>query len=207
MSTILLVTSSPRGTASYSNRVGTALAQKLIAAKPGSTLVTRDLVHAPAPQIDEAFLAALWAPEADRSADQKALVGQADALIAELIAADVVIVCAAMINFGIPIALKAWIDSVLRAGITFRYTDKGAEGLLSGKKVYIVSAKGGIYAEGPNKANNFLDPHLKALFAFIGLTDVETISIEGVAYGPEMAEKALAQALDQAEQLAGRIAA
>jgi len=104
-----------------------------------------------------------------------------------------------MINFGVSSTLKTYIDYILRAGATFRYTANGPEGLVKGKKAYIVRASGGVYSEGAHKPFNFQEPYLKHVLAFIGVTDVETIHIEGIAFGPEAAEKALAAA-------AGRVA-
>ena len=107
-----------------------------------------------------------------------------------------------MINFGIPSNLKAYIDHVLRPGMTFRYTAKGPEGLLRGKKAYLVVARGGVYSQGPMQAFNFQDPYLKAVLAFIGLADVEVIAAEGIAFGPEAAEKSVSAALERVSALA-----
>jgi FMN-dependent NADH-azoreductase len=93
--------------------------------------------------------------------------------------------------------------NLLRAGVTFRYTAQGPEGLVTGKKADIVAARGGIYSEGPMKTFDFQEPHLKQLLRFIGITDIETIAVEGVALGPDMAEKALAAAMAQVVMLAG----
>lgn len=207
MSNILLITSSPRGEASHSARVAAELAQRLAARTPGTTLKLRDLGAEPLPHVDGAFLAAVAAP--DRSALAPALreaAERADALIDEVFAADTIVIASPMINFGLSTNLKAWFDAILRAGKTFRYTPAGAEGLVKGKKAYLVVARGGIYAEGPLKAVDYQEPHLRTLLGFIGITDVDVVRIEGVAYGPEHAEKALKAALAEVEAIAGAAA-
>jgi FMN-dependent NADH-azoreductase len=107
-----------------------------------------------------------------------------------------------MINFGIPSSLKAYIDHIVRPGVAFRYGEKGPEGLIKGKKLYIVAARGGVYSQGPMQAYNFQDTYLRAVLAFVGITDVEVIAVEGVAFGPEAAEKAFTAALTQVSAVA-----
>ena len=120
----------------------------------------------------------------------------------ELFAADILIIAAGMINFGIPSSLKAYIDYVVRPGVTFRYGSDGPEGLVKAKKAYLVLARGGRYTEGPMQAFNFQDTYLKAALGFIGITDVEVIAVEGVAFGPEVAEKAYDSALARVDAIA-----
>jgi FMN-dependent NADH-azoreductase len=194
MSKILLVTSSPRGTASHSTRIGRSLADQLASGDPRSTVVVRDLTKEPVQHIGEDFVTALGTRPDQRTPAQSQAVALSDRLIAELFDADVIVIASAMINFGVSSTLKAYIDYVLRAGTTFRYGENGPEGLLKGKKAFIVQASGGIYSEGPAKAANFQDTYLKHVLGFIGVTDVEVIHIEGVAYGPEATEKALTAA-------------
>ncbi len=197
MSRILLVTSSPRGTASHSSRIARSLADQLAAGDSRSSVIVRDLSKAPLPHIGEDFVTALGTPADQRTPAQRSAVALSDQLIAELFAADVVVVASAMINFGVSSTLKTYIDHLLRAGATFRYTAKGPEGLVKDKKAFIVQASGGIYSEGPGKAANFQDTYLRHVLGFIGVTDVEIVHIEGVAFGPEAAEKALAAAAAQ----------
>jgi FMN-dependent NADH-azoreductase len=118
------------------------------------------------------------------------------------LAADTVVIAAGMINFGIPSSLKAYIDHVVRPGVTFRYGEKGPEGLVKGKKAYIVVARGGVYSQGPMQAYNFQDTYLKVALGFIGITDVEVIAVEGIAFGPEVAAQAVSTALRQVEAIA-----
>jgi len=107
-----------------------------------------------------------------------------------------------MINFGIPSSLKAYIDYITRPGVAFKYTDKGPEGLINGKKVYLVLARGGVYGEGPMQQFNFQDTYLRAALTFMGVTDIEVITIEGVAFGPETADQAVSAALTKVSSIA-----
>jgi FMN-dependent NADH-azoreductase len=199
MSQILLIISSPRQE-SYSTQVARKLADKL-GSRPGSAVVVRDLTHHPLPHIDDIFAVARNTPADHLSASQKSALALSDKLLAELFAADTLIIAAGMINFGIPSSLKAYIDYVVRPGVTFRYGEKGPEGLATGKKAYLVVARGGVYTQGPMQALNFQDTYLKAALGFIGVTDIEVIAIEGIAFGPEVAAKALSQALATVDAL------
>ncbi len=202
MRSILLVTSSPRGPASHSSRIAGELVRDLQAGAPGSTVTLRDLAADPLPHIGADFAIGSRAPAADRTASQAAAVAVSDAAVAELLAADTVVIAAGLINFGVPSTLKAWIDNLARAGVTFRYTEAGPEGLAKGRKVYLVLASGGIYSEGPAAAMDHALPYLRDTLGFMGMTDVEVIRIEGVAMGPE----AEAQGLDRARAQLGGLA-
>lgn len=199
MSQVLLITSSPR-VESFSARVGRTLAEKL-ASRPGSTLTVRDLTHHPLPHIDDSFAVARNTPSDFLTSAQKSVLSLSDELLRELFAADTLIIAAGMINFGIPSSLKAYVDYVVRPGITFRYGEKGPEGLVKGKKAYLVLARGGVYTQGPMQAYNFQDTYLKVALGFMGITDVEVIAVEGVAFGPEAAEKAVGAALARVEAI------
>jgi FMN-dependent NADH-azoreductase len=202
MSQILLVTTSPRGSASYSTQVAEALAAKLTADKPGAKLVVRDLASAPLPHVGEAFVTGRVLPPAERSPAQVEALAPSDAAVAEFVASDVIVIASPMYNFGVPSSLKAWIDHLVRPGLTFSYGANGAEGLVKGKKAYLVEARGGIYADEAAKGLNFQEPYLKTVLGFIGVTDVDTIAIEGIGYGPEAVEKALNGALGKVAALA-----
>lgn len=201
MSRLLLITSSPR-IESYSSRVARSLADKLAARAPGSTVVVRDLTRDPLPHIDDSFAAARNLPPDVLTPVQKAALALSDTLLNELFAADTIIIAAGMINFGIPSNLKAYIDYILRPGVTFKYTQEGPEGLVTGKKVYLVLARGGVYTQGPMQSFNFQDPYLRASLGFIGLDDIEIITVEGIAFGPEVAAKAVDAALARVSTLA-----
>lgn len=188
---ILQVNASARREGANSTRVANTIVARLQAADPGARFTLRDLAVTPHPVLDEAALGALFTPADQRSAEQAARVALDDALIAELQAHDVVVLGVPMYNFGVPVQLKSWIDAVARAGVTFRYTETGPEGLLKGKKVYVALARGGMYR---NTSNDSQVPYLKSVLGFLGLSDISFIYAEGLAMGAEAAEKAFAQA-------------
>jgi len=187
---ILQINSSVRGNQSESSRVANAIVAKLAAANPGASVTVRDLGANPHPVLDEAALGALFTPADQRTADQAARVALDDALIAEAQAADVIVLGAPMYNFGMPIQLKAWFDAIARAGVTFRYTANGPEGLLKGKKVYVATARGGVY---PADADPQV-PHIRMLLNFLGLTDHAFIHSPAQSMGPEAAAQGQAEA-------------
>ena len=189
---ILYVASSSRGSASYSNRVATDVLAELRTRNPGAKVIVRALGREPLPHIDDDFVAATRGPVASQTDEQRALLARSDTLVDELLAADVVVIAAPMINFTIPSNLKSWVDYVARAGRTFRYSDKGPEGLVTGKQVILVVARGGVYAGNP--ALDFQVPYLKSVLGFLGMSDVEVIEVEGTAFGPDAAEKAVTAA-------------
>jgi FMN-dependent NADH-azoreductase len=186
---ILQINSSARSTGSESTRLADSIVAKLLATTPASTLVKRDLAVNPHPPIDEPTLGALFTPAAQRTPEQATRVAMDDALIAELQAADAIVIGAPMYNFGITVQLKSWFDAVARAGVTFSYTATGPVGLLSGKKVYVTLARGGFHKDDDLQAQ-----HLKKFLGFLGLTDVSFVYSEGLGMGPEAVAKAQAQA-------------
>ena len=190
---ILHVTSSSRGNASYSNRVAGHVLDELVARNPGATIAVRNVATDQLAHIDDDFVAATRSPNGPQTERQRALLAQSDALVDELFAADIVVIGAPMINFTIPSTLKAWIDNVARAGRTFSYSEAGPKGLVTGKQVIIVGARGGVYSEA-GKPLDFQIPYLKSVLGFLGMTDVEVLEVDGTAYGPEAAEKAVTAA-------------
>jgi FMN-dependent NADH-azoreductase len=190
---ILHITSSSRGTASYSSRVATEVITDITGRNPGATVTVRDLAREPLPHIDEDFVVATKSPTGPQTERQRALLAQSDALVEELFAADVIVIAAPMINFTIPSTLKSWIDFVARAGRTFSYGEKGPQGLVTGKQVILVGARGGVYADAM-KPLDFQLPYLKSVLGFLGMTDVTVVDVDGTAFGPEVAEKAVAAA-------------
>ena len=201
MSSILLVTSSPRGAASHSTRVATELAAKLREANPASTLVVRDLVANPLPHIDADYSTGIYTPAEARTQRQAEVVAVSDAALDELFAADTVILATGFINFGISSTLKSWIDHIARSGRSFSYGENGPKGLVTGKKVYIVLASGGIYSEGAAVQMDHAIPYLRSVLGFMGMTDVEVIRVEGVGMGPEATAAALDKATARIEAL------
>ncbi|MCJ8239398.1 FMN-dependent NADH-azoreductase [Peteryoungia algae] len=201
MSSILLVTSSPRGSDSLSNSIASQLAEKF-AAQTGGALVRRDLVETQLDHVDGIFTAAIRKPADARTAEETESVVLSDALVAELLAADTIVIGTGLINFNIYSSLKSWIDHVARAGLTFTYTENGPVGLAKGKKAYLVLAAGGVYSSGPGAPMNHAVPYLKTVLGFLGIDLVETVYVEGLAYGPEAAEKAVAAAQAKVVELA-----
>jgi len=193
MLNILFVTSSARRSASYSNQIALALLDRLQNASPGSALTVRDLAKDPLPYIDEDFVAATRGPAGPQTDAQKEVAARSDALIDELLATDTVVIAAPMINFSIPSTLKTWIDYVARAGRTFSYSESGPKGLVTGKRVFLVVARGGVYSD--KRQFDFQLPYLLHVLGFLGMTDVEVIDVEGTAFGPEAADRAVSAAL------------
>jgi len=190
---ILHIVSSSRGSASYSNRVAANVVDELVTRNPGAAVTVRNVAAEPLAHIDDDFVAATRSPNGPQTERQRALLAQSDALVDELFAADIVVIGAPMINFTIPSTLKAWIDNVARAGRTFSYSEAGPKGLVTGKQVIIVGARGGVYSEAA-KPLDFQIPYLKSVLGFLGMTNVEVLEVDGTAYGPEAAEKAVTAA-------------
>jgi len=195
---ILQVNSSARTDGSHSTRLASAMTERVRAENPRATLAVRDLSRVPHPVLDEVALGALFTAPEQRTVEQAARVALDDVLIAEIQAADVVVVGVPMYNFGISSQLKNWIDAISRARVTFQYTEKGPEGLLKGKKVYIALTRGGTYRNTPNDPQV---PYLTMIFGFLGMTDLQFVYAEGLAMGPEAEQQALASAHAQIEEV------
>ncbi|MEW6037733.1 MAG: NAD(P)H-dependent oxidoreductase [Pseudomonadota bacterium] len=191
---ILQISSSIRGDASHSNRLARLIVDRLRAKYPDARIKLRDLGSAPHPELDEAALQALLTPAEQRSAEQTRRVTLDDELIAEVQAADLIVLGVPMYNFGIPVQLKNWLDAVARVRVTFRYTENGTEGLLQGKKVYAALTRGGIYRDSPADA---LVPYLRIVLGFLGMTDVDFVYAEGLALGPAAEQEAFRDAENQ----------
>jgi FMN-dependent NADH-azoreductase len=194
MKKVLSIISSPRGTASYSIQLAQALLDQIVAVYPGSTVQTTDLVKLDFPHLEEAHLTAFFTPADQRNQKDKEAIRHSDEAIKEIKEADILIIGAPMYNFGIPSTLKAWLDHIIRPGLTFSHSEKGVEGLIKGKKAYIVLASGGIFSEGPMKPNDFVEPYLRFILGFIGITDITTFRVEGSAI-PGLKETALEKAI------------
>jgi len=195
---ILQVNSSARPeTSSYSSRLASSIVARLRDVDSQAEVTVRDLSATPHPVLDEGGLAALFTPTAQRTSEQATRVALDDALIAEIQAADVVVLGVPMYNFGVSSQLKNWIDAISRAQVTFRYTDKGPEGLLKGKKVYVALTRGGLYRNTPADTQV---PYLKTVLGFLGMTDVQFVYAEGLAMGAEAEQNALASAQTQIDE-------
>jgi FMN-dependent NADH-azoreductase len=198
---VLVLTSSALGEASASNALVREAVAELRAEDPRVEVVTRDVGGQPIPHLTLDSAAAIRGGE-PANAEQAAARALSDELVAELQAADVIVVGAPMYNFGMPSTLKAWFDYVLRAGVTFRYTEAGPEGLLAGKRAIVVETRGGLYSEGPAQAMDSQEPHLRTLLGFMGITDVTFVRAETLAFGPEAVEKAVGAARGQLQEIA-----
>jgi FMN-dependent NADH-azoreductase len=188
---ILQINASARREGANSTRLANAVVARLQAAHPDARVTLRDLAVTPHPMLDEAALGALFTPAGQRTPEQAARVALDDALIAEVQAHDTMVLGVPMYNFGIPAQLKNWIDAIARAGVTFRYTEAGPEGLLRGKTVYLALARGGLYRDTEKDAQV---PYLKNVLGFLGMTDLHCIYAEGLNMGPEAAARGFAQA-------------
>ncbi|ADD77174.1 FMN-dependent NADH-azoreductase [Pantoea sp. PA1] len=165
----------------------------------GDQITVRDLAANPVPVLDGELVGALRPSDAPLSPRQQEALALSDELIAELQAHDVIVMAAPMYNFNIPTQLKNYFDLIARAGVTFRYTEAGPEGLVKGKRAVILSSRGGIHKDSPS---DLLTPYVKLFLGFIGITDVEFVLAEGIAYGPEVATKATSEAKDAIKQIA-----
>jgi FMN-dependent NADH-azoreductase len=168
-------------------------------ANPGGKVIVRDLAAQPVPHLDAARFGAFLAKPEERTPEQQAVVNYSDALIEELRRADVVVLGLPMYNFGLPSTLKAYFDHVGRAGVTFRYTEKGPAGLLTGKKVYVFAARGGLYAGTQNDTET---PYIRAFLSFIGMSDIEFVYAEGLAISEASKQQGIARANAAADALA-----
>jgi FMN-dependent NADH-azoreductase len=195
---ILHLISSPRGEASMSTRLGNAIIEGLQAVNPGSTLTVHNLTNTPFPHLEEVHLNSFFTPVEYLTPELTEAIKHSDKAIAELQNADVIVVGVPMYNFGIHSTLKAWIDHIARSGKTFKYTEKGPEGLIKNKKVYLAIATGGVYSHGPMKAYDFTESYLRTVLGFLGMTDVTVFRVEGLAM-PDLKDDALNKALNSVE--------
>jgi FMN-dependent NADH-azoreductase len=200
MSKVLVLNSSALGGASVSSQLVQDVLAELRARDPRLIVTVRDLGANPIPHLNSDSATALRGA-APRNEAQATAQELSDTLIAELKAADTIVIGAPMYNFGIPSTLKAWFDYVLRAGITFRYTEAGPVGLLEGKRAIVIESRGGYYSEGATKVLDSQEPHLKTLLGFVGIKDTTFIRVEKLAFGPEARRQAFDGARAQLGQL------
>ena len=191
MSRVLVIESSARQQGSVSRELTRQFIGNWQAAHPADQIQIRDLAVEPVPHLDATLLGGWMTPSEQQNDAEKAALARSNQLTDELLAADVLVLAAPMYNFAIPSTLKAWLDHVLRAGVTFKYTETGPQGLLTGKRAFVLTARGGIYA---GSALDHQEPYLRQALAFIGIHDVQFIHAEGLNLGAEFSEKGLAQA-------------
>ena len=199
MSNVLIIETSARQQDSFSRELTQQFISHWKTLHPADRLTTRDLAVSPVPHLDADLLGGWMKPEAQRNAAEQASLQRSNELTDELLAADVLVLAAPMYNFAIPSTLKAWLDHVLRAGVTFKYTDTGPQGLLTGKKAYVLTARGGLYA---GSTTDHQEPYLRQVMAFIGIHDVAFIHAEGMNLGGDFQEKGLNQARSRISEIA-----
>jgi len=200
MTKALIVNSSALGEASVSNKLTRQLADRLKADHPSLEIKIRDIGEDTIPHLTAGTVGAIrGVAETDEARETLAL---SDALIEELAEADLLVIGSPMYNFGIASTLKTWFDHILRAGRTFRYTGPGvSEGLMTGKKAVVIESRAGFYSNGPGSGFDSQEPHLRTLLGFIGISDVVFIRAEKLAFGPEAAAAAMAEAAEQLRSL------
>ncbi|WP_194756721.1 FMN-dependent NADH-azoreductase [Aliidiomarina indica] len=170
---------------SVSRQLSQQIVQRLLAKNPDAQVITRDLVQNPISHLDAEILMAGGTAAAERSERQSIESALTETLLEELFAADVIVIGAPMYNFTIPTQLKAWIDRVAQAGRTFEYTEQGPRGLVTGKRVFVASARGGVYSEGVAAAMEHQESFLTTVLGFLGMSDVTIVRAEGVNLGDE----------------------
>ncbi|RQR22989.1 FMN-dependent NADH-azoreductase [Burkholderia sp. Bp9142] len=192
MANILVLNSSVLGNGSVSKILVEETVHHLLNSNPGAIVTYRDLGGAPIPHLTTTNVAGVRAVAA--TDDELAARDLSDQLIAELQAADIIVIGAPMYNFSIPTGLRAWFDYVLRPGVTFSYSEAGPKGLVTGKSIIVIESRGGLYSEGPAQVMDFQEPYLRTLLGYIGLTDVTFIHAEKIGFGPDAREAALVSA-------------
>jgi len=195
---ILQILASVRAEDSNSTAVARRITERLVAAHEGAEVTVRDLGANPPALLDGAAVGALFTPAEQRTPEQAARVAIDDAFIAEIAAADAVVLGVPMYNLNVPVQLKMWFDAISRARVTFQYTANGPQGLLTGKKVYVAFARGGKYRDTPFDTQT---GYLKVALGFLGMSDVQFVYAEGYAMGADGAKAAFAEAEAQVAAL------
>jgi len=199
---LLHLDSSVLGDNSVSRTLSAAVVAQLRKTYPGLKETYRDLAADPVPHLSGAYLAASRAGVGVDAPGMPAEIALGEQVLAEFLAADIVVIGVGLYNFTVPTQLKAWIDRIAIAGKTFRYTEKGPEGLAGDKRVILAISRGGLYGPGmPAAAFEHGETYLRAVFGFLGVFNPEVIVAEGIAMGPEAREAAIAAALAQVAAL------
>ena len=201
MTTLLKIQSSLSGDDSQSSRLAEQFSREWLARHPDGRVVSRDLSRDPVPHLTAERFAAFASKPESRSATQQAIVAESDALVDELKAAEVVVLAVPMHNFSVPSTLRAYFDHVARAGVTFRYTAAGPQGLLTGKRAVVFVTRGGFYPQGAD----LQVPYLKQFLGFVGIAEVEVIVAEGLAISEQSREQGLDGARRAIETLVGAL--
>ena len=187
------------GATSHSRRLSSELVEKLKAENAGTTVTYRDVAKDQLPHVDMTIREA-WSPDGEKDNGLSEAAIRSRAAVEELKAADILVIGSPMYNFSVPSTLKSWIDHICIAGQTFSYTENGPKGLLTGK-AYLALSSGGIYSQGPFSSNEHLATYLTAVLRFLGMSEVEVVRAEGVAYGPDQDNAAMASARERINTL------
>ncbi|WP_341328431.1 NAD(P)H-dependent oxidoreductase [Methylotuvimicrobium sp. KM2] len=199
MTTLLQINSSIFSNGGQSSQLANAFVAKWRVRNPETKVVVRDLTNEPLPHLDAQRVSAYFAQPGARTPEQQSLADESETLIDEIKRSDVIVIGLPMYNFGIPSTLKAYFDRIARAGLTFRYTENGPEGLLPGKKVYVFAARGGMYA---GTALDSQTNYVRDFLNFLGITDIEFVYAEGLNMGEQAKDQALAGAHRRLAELA-----
>lgn len=199
MTTLLQINSSIFSSGGHSSQLADAFVARWRANNPDAQIVVRDLANEPLPHLNAERVSAFFTPPDARTPEQQAYVDESDALIDEIKQSDIIVIGLPMYNFGIPSTLKAYFDQIARAGVTFRYTETGSQGLLLGKKVYVFATRGGLYA---GTALDSQTTYVRNFLNFLGIGDVEFIYAEGLNMGENSKDEALAKAKRRLAELA-----
>ena len=205
MANILHIDSSPRGERSFSRKFTHEFVTAWKNAHSGDTVTYRDLGHNPVPHVDESWIAAAFTPPDARPPELTKAIELSDTLVNEFLAADRYVFGVPMYNFNVPSVFKAYIDQIVRVGRTFAVTEQGAfKGLVEGKKLLVVTARGGDFSPGsPAAPYDYQEPYLRAVFGFLGITDITFINVENLGAGDEARQQSFAKADEAIAQAVG----
>ncbi len=204
MANILHIDSSPRGERSHSRKLTADFISEWLGKHPGDQVTYRDLGIHPVPLVDEPWIAAIYTPEDKRTPEMQTILRVSDELIAELLKSDVIAFGVPMYNFGLPAGFKAYIDQIVRVGRTF--DGQTFQGLVKGKKVYVLMSAGQQYSPGgPMASFNQVEPYLKTIFGFIGITDIHFVAV-ATGGGDEILEQTRVQANEEIKKLTAEAA-
>ena len=203
MSTVLVITASPRDERSVSRALTTGFAQLWAQQHPQDTILLRDIGHHPVPHVTEPWVVGAFAPAEAQNAESKAAIAVSDQLVDEFLTADRYVFGVPMYNFNIPSTFKAYIDQIVRAGKTFALGPNGYEGLVKDKKALFITSSGGSFPVGSSMASvNFQEPYLRAIFGFIGVTDVQFVVADSMNQGEDAAKLSRQKAESALKELA-----
>lgn len=207
-STLLYLDASPRGERSHSRKLGRKFLDAWRSAHPNATVITRDVGHEPPPFVTEAWVEGAYAPVDQQSPAAKEAIAVSNQYVDELLSAQQIVITTPIYNLSIPAALKAWVDQIVRYGRTFTMENGGYQGLASGRRAIVIVASGGDFRPGSAGASyNFVEPYLRALFGFIGITQVEFVYAHSLAGDASTVEQSRTAAQTTLDQIARQLAA